>query len=65
MAVENPSTVNLEDLVNLSDGRSSDDNELLPESQTLLQESEETIWKPPKGFIWIQIGILAYPQSYI
>jgi hypothetical protein len=49
--------------VNLSDGRSSDDVEQLSESQTLLQQNEETVWKPPKGFIWIQVGTLAYPQD--
>jgi hypothetical protein len=60
MAVENLIVVNTEDTVNFADGRSSDDIEQLPESQTLLRQNEETNWSPPKGFVWIQVGTLAY-----
>lgn len=60
MAVEDPNMVNLEDSLVLADGRSSDDMERLSESQNLLQQNEETSWKAPKGFVWIQVGTLAY-----
>lgn len=59
MRVEGPIFANLEDSLVLADGRSSDDIEHLSESQTLLPQNEETIWKPPKGFVWIQVGTLA------
>ena len=64
MAVEDPIMVNLEDSLvladGLADGRSSDDIEHRSESQNLLQQDEETSWKAPKGFVWIQVGTLAY-----
>lgn len=60
MAVEDPILVSLEDPAVLVDGRSSDDIEQLSESQALLQQVEETSWKPPKGFVWIQVGTLVY-----
>lgn len=60
MAVEDHITVSFEDSLVLTDGRSSDDIEQLSESQTLLRQNEGTVWKPPKGFVWIQVGALAY-----
>ncbi|EEA19096.1 MFS drug transporter, putative [Talaromyces marneffei ATCC 18224] len=45
--------------LSLVEERSSDDIEQLSESQTLLQQNEETVWRPPKGFVWIQVAILA------
>ncbi|EED12290.1 MFS drug transporter, putative [Talaromyces stipitatus ATCC 10500] len=43
----------------LSDSRTSDDIEQLSEFQTLLRQHEQAKWKPPKGFVWIQVAIFA------
>lgn len=60
MAVEYPIPISPEHSAVLEDGRSSDDIEQLSESQPLLQQVEETSWKPPNGFVWIQVGTLVY-----
>ncbi|KAF4943681.1 hypothetical protein F66182_18722 [Fusarium sp. NRRL 66182] len=59
MAVEYPIPISPEHSAVLEDGRSSDDIEQLSESQPLLQQVEETSWKPPNGFVWIQVAIFA------